>query len=291
MKMDFKQVAQNADDIVEWFKSYGLRVQSTRLDRYAKSIHDIASTVENNPEEGLSADSEEHVRVLYEFGELSVVYDAFKTDSPEGLDNLLKKILAGPVSHLHESEKNAGARNFLFEANLGSRLRLSKFPVSFKGSGDVESEFNSALLYFQCKRLLSVKQTRRRISAACKQLRKDYERHSGNNAFGAVGLDITKVTDNNKTLIHGMSVDAVEEILSKSRKEFITKHIESERISYGKKTLGILIRNSCVCLTQNNESFMFVQGYTFAKKPNMSNKERIVADEFFEQLTTTGKGT
>ena len=286
MRMEFQQVADDADIIVEWFRSFDLNVHNSRIERYASLINDIAKQIETSSSDGLSSDSIEHIKALFEYGELSTIFHAFKNNAPEGLKYLLEKIVSGPFSYVDESTKNTSARNFAFEANLGSRLDLADLPVSFAHSGDVTSEFESKAIYFQCKRLSSVKQSRKRVSAACKQIQTDIRKHPGSRAFGYVGLDITKVYDEKDFLLKGASVAAIESRLSDSRKRFITDNLDNQGINFGKRTLGVLVRNACICLIENDDSYMFVQGYTVANKPGISAHHMQFSNRFYNKLTS-----
>ena len=285
MRMEFGQVADDADIIAEWFRSFDLNVHNSRIERYASLIHDIAKQIESGSPDGLSSDSIEHIKALFEYGELSIIFRAFENNAPEGLKNLLEKIVSGPFSYVDESGNNTSARNFAFEANLGSRLDLADLPVSFAHTGDVMSEFENKAIYFQCKRLASVKQSRKRVSAACKQIQTDLKNHTGSGAFGYVGLDITKVCDEKDFLLKDVSVSAIEARLSDSRKRFITDNLDNQGINFGKNTLGVLVRNACICLIENDDSYMFIQGYTVANKPGISDHHKQFSNRFYNRLT------
>lgn len=285
MRMEFRQVAKDADDIVEWFRTFDLNVHNSRIERYAKLVHEIAAKIRTSSPEGLSADSINHIKTLYEYGELAVIYRAFKSNPPAGLNYILEKVVSGPFSYVDETSQNSSARNFAFEANLGSRLDLAMLPVSFVHTGDVKSEFENVAVYFQCKRLTSSKQARKRVSAACKQIKRDIQNHSGSSVFGFVGLDITKVCDENELLLSDDSVSAIESRLSDSRKRFINDHLDNQNISFGKRTIGVLVRNACICLIENDDSYMFIQGYTVATKPRMSPDHKAFSNRFYKRLT------
>lgn len=283
MRMEFEQVAKDADDIVEWFRSFDLRVDGSRINRYAKLIHEIA--IQLDRDDGLNSDSLEHVMALFEYGELSVVHQAFNENPPSGLEKLLGKMVSGPFSYVDESDQNSAARNFGFEANLGSRLNLANLTVSFDHSGDVYSELNGYALYFQCKRLSSLKQIKKRLKAASKHIGKDVKRHLGSKVYGFIGLDVTKVCEDNGMPLIDDCIESIEARLKQSRNQFISDYIEKLDISYGGKVIGILVRNACVSLVKNDESYMYIQGYTLVNIPNTSSVQYGISEELYKQLT------
>ena len=105
-------------------------------------------------------------------------------------------------------------------------MSFANLPVSFKYTGDVNSEIDRVPLYFQCKRLTSIKQTRARLSKAAKQLNSDFKKHKGKMPLGFIAVDITKLNNPEGITMVAETTREVEEQNSNFRHAFIDSNIQ-----------------------------------------------------------------
>ena len=289
MEVQFKKLAEEAHKLCSWLESHGLNVSPTRVARYTEYLDNITSNLENDTPENINEKIDEYLHALFEHAELSVIYQAFKNESPEGIEGLLHKIVSGPFSYLQESQKNTGPRNFAFEASLGARMALANIPVSFNYNGDVFSEVRGIPLFFQCKRLVSLKQVRSRISKASKQLRKDYSAHKSKISYGFIALDITKLVNPGAVTMLADSAQEVEAQNSEFRQAFIDEYVQDLKVSHHKRTIGIVVRSAYLCFNKQAGSYSFNQGYTIAELAGITSAQKIVFDIFHEEIMSNVK--
>ena len=285
MELKFQQIADESNEIFDWIASFGLDVNRGRVGRYRENLAEIAHSIKNNSTQDINDNIQHYLQALYEYGELSVIYQAFRINPADGLEDLLAKLISGPYSMQEETEKNVHPRNFAFEATLGARMSFVDLKPSFKYTGDVFCESNGIPLYFQCKRLSSMKQTRKRISKAAEQIDTDIKRHRGSKAQGIIALDATKlINPDNITMIATTSTE-LESLNSNLRDSFIREYVEALGIKGPKRLIGILVRSSCLGFNEEKNAYTFYQGYTVANISGISDYQRSISDRFVATLT------
>lgn len=284
MKLEFQEIADESQKICEWLESFGFNVDPTRVARYRERLTQIAVNLENDTPEIINENLKPYLQALFEYGELSVLYQSFHENVPEGLHGLLMKLVSGPFSYIDENNKNSGPRNFAFEATLGARISMADLPVSFNYSGDVNSEIDGVSLYFQCKRLTSLKQTRTRLSKAAKQLRTDFKNHKGKMPLGFIAVDITKLNNPEGITMVAETTGEVEQQNVDFRHAFINDHIQDLKISGPKKLIGIVVRSAYLCFDKQTQAYTFNQGYTIANMGGISVFQRSISDRFHDAL-------
>lgn len=284
MNLEFQELAEESELICEWLESFGLSISPTRIARYRERLTQIVENLDRDTPENINADLTPYLQALFEYGELSVIYQAFVENSPDGLSTLLKKLVSGPFSFIEESANSSSARNFAFEASLGARISMANLPVSFRYTGDVFSEVTGTPLYFQCKRLSSIKQVRSRISYALKQLTVDISGHKGSKAQGFVALDITKLNNPDGVTMIADTTAEVESQNREFRNAFVHDYIEDIKVRLPKNLIGILVRSAYLCFDKENQAYTFDQGYTVAHMSHNSDAQRTISDTFVAAL-------
>ena len=125
----------------------------------------------------LSGQDEEQLHkyrvALMEGAEVSLLLPYLQQSEPAVVSLKLKACLSGPMMPNDEDSNSNQARNIQFEIFLARTLWQAGFQPILGEHPDLKCQVDSSWFFFECKRLFSLQQLRRRIGQAAEQVQKN----------------------------------------------------------------------------------------------------------------------
>lgn len=270
---DFASLASTSEEALRWVMSLGVRTRNTRFDKYLKRIKEIENNSVNGTMAQLDDKSDIYFDALYEFSDLSYAHQTFFGKEPDGLTDLLSKLVKGPELTRMENENNSTARNFSFETVLGARLAGSGFNISFTMSGDIYAGPVPFPVYIQCKRPRSLSSLNRRMVEASKQLQKDLENEENKLAIGIIAIDATHLINPDLTMLISPTRALSDSWHMKILNEFCTNHIkpvmQDADITRHPGIVGVMVRFAGQWGIQNTRTIHYHHDLLSMHLPNL----------------------
>lgn len=210
--------------------------KNTRLDRYQQYLkfaceHGIESfdpkkIFKNVIDNRFRNNMDWYLYVLREVDELMFILRGLKHHEPNGVNEKLKKIVAG--SDFAFLDKNTESRNTQFELRIASYFCLAGFSVDLSSETDIIAKKGFQQFYIECKRISNNKQLEENLLKAKQQLlirmpkngilRKNY---------GVIAADVTKAAYKQNGLTMGITNEHVKDTIQDSLKKISNeiKHI------------------------------------------------------------------
>ena len=108
----FEQLKTEFDSTCNWLSQLGIRIENNRLTAYKKTLDTVITTWREQPKEIPEQLEIAFTNCLYEIGELTQLHAAFKSNTPDGIQDRIKLINKGNVSFSEDSPTtNTTSRN------------------------------------------------------------------------------------------------------------------------------------------------------------------------------------
>lgn len=149
-----------------------------------------------------------HIVALAEAFELALVEPFLRATDPKALRPKLRDALGGPVLPSEEDQNSNHARNILFELNMASKLSAAGVAPTIGDRPDLSCEVNGTKLLIECKRPLTERGARTRISKAWESLVAESEK-DGPSTRGVAALSIAKLIQDGGQMLTAANAPAV----------------------------------------------------------------------------------
>lgn len=181
----------------------------------------------------------------------------------------IRSMCKGPNYHIDEIPAlgNSEGRDIQFEFALGAFLKRAGFQV--RDFDDIQIEYASALIRYECKRPAIGKNVSARFNDSVSQIEGKIAQQD--NEFGVVALSIEKIDDFDKNFFRGNDISRVFDILIQIKNTVVDDLKCNLKIPSNKKILGIHLFVSTFLWNKATGTFMDVSAHfterTIQEKP------------------------
>jgi hypothetical protein len=170
-----EKTLQDLDQFLQLCASVGLRerVEEGRFAQYRREIVALMDAVKTRALSGQDeAQRHKYLVALMEGAEVSLLLPYLQQCEPTAVSPKLKACLSGPIMPNDEDSNSNQARNIQFELFLARTLWRARFQPVLGEHPDLKCQVDNKWFFFECKRLFSLQQLRRRIGQAAEQVQK-----------------------------------------------------------------------------------------------------------------------
>ena len=272
---NYRSLATELDEVVNWLKSFGLKIDPTRIGAYGSHLNQVAdATDKGTVEELLNAQgSSKLINTLSEANELVGIYQGLKSCSYPDLQHQLQKLAKGPVFHNDERSDTSSnlARNTVFELALGALLRVAGFQVDPSPTGDLGFLYNDHEFFIEGKRPQVPHQINSRVRDALRQLEQRYQNSANpERARGLIAISATKIL----TPVSGYFLADTESTfiteLRNTVQDFNNTHGKKWRNPNSKQTLGCIIEFSPFTFLKSDNRIIPGKEITLVERQDIS---------------------
>lgn len=230
-----------------WLDSAARLAAGNRFAKVKRRLEDIAQNYDANTN-----------RVTKEFAEREIFLTSFEARRfNEAVDYLrtinrnrlpirkIRSMCKGPSYHLDEIPAigNSEGRDIQFEFALGAFLKRAGFQI--QNFDDIQIEYASSLIRYECKRPALGKNVPGRFNEAVSQLERKIAQQD--NEYGIVALSIEKIDDFDKKLFCGDDIPGVKDILIKIKNAVLEDLQPYMKVPSNKKIIGLhLFVSTCL---------------------------------------------
>lgn len=264
----------------------GLRVSTTRLDRYKKSFATIDKYVRENRLKELSdrVPSPTIVNDFHESQEILEACDQFDDLNQPGLRERLEKILSG-VPELHK-ERSSEPRNILFELVMAAMLKREGFEIHLDRIEDVSFDFFGRPWFMECKRIRSKRKLRERINEAAWQIGKRCDNSQNSEAKGIIALDVSKLLNGGTRIFRCATLDSLKLAAEHLLEAFWVSEMSTLESVQESRVLGVYLYLRMPGTIEQPAGLWTVRETTFIILHAEETKEHALARKFVSQITT-----
>jgi len=264
---------------VKWMKSIGVKISLGRTTSYENIIglyKDSYKSLSANEIEGIFPG---FVSSIFEVHDFIGIHESFMEISPDqltGLVNKLQKAVNGPVNSIDETHVSTASRNFLFEAVVAAKSHHPDKGINaiLDAHSDSGIRIGGKKIWVECKRVTTLKQIKKNIQKASKQLEITFNKKIGSGHRGVVAVDISKilqagdkifVRENDSSLIN-----SVDYLMDKFINDY--SHIWQDILSRrDRKIIGVIIRFSFMSSSEDRNLLVYTSQWGL--NPRLGNSE------------------
>lgn len=191
-------ILRDLDPVLEFCRSLDLgdEVAGSRFLHHRQRLVDMTAALrDGGPGAAMAVyatDRLAHIVAFAEAFELTLIEPFLRKTDPRVLQPKLRDVLRGPVLPSEEDENSNHARNILFELNCAAKLSAVGVAPLLGDRPDLRCELNGTRLLIECKRPLTERGARTRISKAWRSLASE-AKNSGPGTRGIAALSIGKL--------------------------------------------------------------------------------------------------
>jgi hypothetical protein len=192
----------------------------------------------------------------------------------------IRSMCKGPYYHLNEIPAigNSEGRDIQFEFALGAFLKKAGFPIH--DFDDIQMEYASSLIRYECKRPALRKNVPTRFNDAVSQLERKIAQQD--NEYGIVALSIEKIDNFDKKLFRGDDISGVFDILIQIKDAVFEDLQHSIKVPSDKKIIGLHLFVSTFLWNKATGTFVDVSAH-FTKR-TIQNTEMPLYDYLFNTV-------
>ncbi len=228
----FTQKLIDANQLIKYLESKGLRITNTRLGEYVKFYERFLSNSCSDKEI-----QDNLLFVMREMDEWIWIYRGLMKKEPEGFIDLLKEALGGPAFAKDESD-NTRPRNIQLELRVGSYFLQSEFGVTFSELSDLIVYVDGYPVFVECKRLNSPRQVIKRAKESVRQLKCRYKVAKAP-SYGLVVLDVSRVIHPKQGIATGLNEFVARDGIRAQLKSFDKEYDTSRVFAKDKKLISV----------------------------------------------------
>ncbi len=286
----YDELSRGLTEALAWLESLGVRIESTRLQRYQKLMDELLTLYHANDYEEGDRRLPEFVNLLLEAHELLEIHRGLsRIEIPPSVLPQLKKLSTGPESYANEnpSSSNAG-RNAGFELLVASLVAQTGLPVVSIGTSDVATTFNGKTLVIECKRPHGEASVKRNWEKAESQLKKRFSGLDSVHTRGIVALDLTRVLSPDfQTQPYG-NLEELYSWIDETSNSLVKRYVPEGFEPKHRKTIAILLRFTAMALpTQENDRISYCQQYVISSFGSSRFLDKRLAENFADLIETT----
>ncbi len=211
------------ENLTVFLNCRGIETKNTRIDRYQKYLRAASDfgieksnpvkVFKNVSDARFQHDLDWYLYVLREVDELAHILKGLKVHVPNGIDDRLRKVVAG--ADFAALDKNSESRNIQFELRIASYFCLSGFAVDLSTETDILAFKGRQHFYIECKRVSNAKQLEENILKAKQQILARMPKRKGILAkcYGVIALDVTRVAYSHNGLTMGVTNDHARDVV------------------------------------------------------------------------------
>lgn len=291
----YGSIAEQYKTAINWMESIGVKIGSGRTTHYAKVIDywkDAYKTASERKAKELLPD---FVSSVFEIHDFLDIYNAFKAEPVDALDNIkdkLQKGINGPINSADETANSTSSRNYIFEVLMAARSHNPNSGVITLLNTDSDTGIltDGKKLWIECKRISSASKIEANIKDASNQLEKILSRKKGSGNRGIVAIDVTKLLNPNGDLYVQKNDSALIASIDGMMEQFITNNSDQWEKVYArrnKKIIGTIIRFSFMATSEARN--LFVRAGQWAINPRIDASR--ADSHLLEILVASLKGT
>ena len=275
---------------VEWLSSLGVRIESTRIQRYRKSMDDLLSLYRANDYDEGDRRLPEFVNLLFEAHELLEIHKGLAGIAvPDALLPRIRLLSHGPDSYTDEnpSSSNAG-RNAGFELLVASLIAQAGLPVETVGTSDVSTAIGNRKIVIECKRPYSDSSAERNRDRAMRQLKKRYSGVDGAHTRGIIALDMTRVLSPDFSVRRYDEMHELKEWINGVIESLLARHVPRRFEPLHRKTIAVIIRFTAMAVPRTeNGRIVYCQQYAISSFASSRRRDRDLAETFADTIQAT----
>lgn len=194
----YEEIAKKLDETLDFCAALDLRdvVAASRFKAYRAHIERLIDAVRKPRPSAISeqidVDTLPYLIALIETTEFTALLPFLISCEPAVVRPKLRDVLRGPEVPTAEDDASSQARNVLFELNLASKLWHAGLKPDLGEHPDVSCVVDGKLLLIECKRPVSVRGAKERISKARKQLQTEIKKRRVGTR-GIIALSMSKI--------------------------------------------------------------------------------------------------
>lgn len=284
----FVEIQESFEKVIAWLESFGVRISSTRVDRYKDAIQKVQEIHASGDESAAENYLPKAINTLHEIHDLIEVRRGFaNANYSEFLSPIIEKLASGPDAYADENSSASNrARNTAFELIVASRLASSGLPIFRRGAHDLATEIKSKIVLIECKRPFAAKQIERRIKEGFSQLEKGYKGTDLIRLRGIVAVDVTRA---HNPSFRPFTFEDPKDLgrVAESYLTSITKKFDDVMSKRGsKKTIGLIFRVSMMALPVGiADRVSYCQQLEIYSYKQSSTPDREIMWQIYEKLT------
>lgn len=295
MAGNFSDFSYNELDIrlnaaVEWLSSLGARIESTRIQRYRKSMDDLLRLYHANDYHEGDRRRPEFVNLLLEAHELLEIHKGLAGVAvPDALLPRIRMLSHGPDSYADENPSSGNfGRNAGFELLVASLIAQAGLPVKSAGTSDVSTDFGNRRLVIECKRPYTDSSAERNRDKALRQLKKKYSGIDGAHTRGIVALDMTRVLSPDFSLRRYGEMHELEEWIDGTIESLLARYIPHGFKPPHRKTIAMIIRFTAMAVpAMEGGRIVYCQQNAIKSFASSRQGDRDLAEAFVDTLQAT----
>ena len=275
---------------IEWLLSLGTRIESTRIQRYRKSMDDLLRLYDANDYQEGERRRPEFVNLLLEAHELLELHRGLAGITiPDTLLSRLRMLSRGPDSYAEENPASGNAgRNAGFELMVASLVAQAGLPVESIGTTDVSTTIGNKRIAIECKRPHSEGSVERNRDKAFKQLKKKYSGLDGAHTRGIVALDLTRAVSPDFAFRRYTETEELQEWLNETMASLLERCVPDGFEPPHRKNIALLIRFTAMGVPmQEGGRIVYCQQYAITSFGSSRQGDRDLAHEFADTIEAT----
>ncbi len=249
---NFDKIYEDYSNTLEWMKGLGIDLGSGRTYNYLKLISFWKDNYKTSNADDVKKRFPNFVSSMFEIHDFIEVYNSFKSEDNQYLDEIIEKLkkgVKGPINSSAETPKSTTARNFLFEALFAAKVHRPEFGVKaiLNAESDTGIKFDKYKIWVECKRISNSAKINSNVRTASNQLDKIIKKQKGAGHRGIVALEVTKLLNPNSELLVSNNDSSLSKSVDEIMDEFILRYSSIWQKIYTEKSnkiLGTVIRFS-----------------------------------------------
>lgn len=273
------QVIKEYEQACRWIESLGLPYARGRFGLYHKSIkHSLKTIREVEDPDGKVDEFIKYLTSYAEATELIRLKKSFSSRKHEKYIDKLRHVTSGQP--FRNSSKSDSSRNFGFELSMAARLITASYETDINQIADIVSKINGRNVYFECKRIKSIKKLRERVKSANLQLKRRLLKDKSTGARGIAAINVTDILNPQYNFVVADSAEEIKKSHSNQMNEFVISNEVLLRTKAIKKILGLICEYNLYGFVRNEKPFDIIncRGIKFLKYDNRASSDKLITE-------------
>lgn len=273
------QAINEYEEACRWIESLGLPYSRGRFRLYHESIKNSLKTIREVKEPDAKVD--EFIKYLNSYAEaieLIRLKNSFSGRKHEEYIDKLRHVASGQP--FRNSSKSDSSRNFGFELSMAARLITAGYETDINQLADIVSKINGRNIYFECKRIKSIKKLRERVKAANLQLKRRLLKDKSSGARGIAAINVTDILNPQYNFVVADSAEEIKKSHSNQMNEFVISNETILKTKAIKKILGLICEYNLYGFVRNEKPFDIIncRGIKFLQYDNRASSDKLITE-------------
>ncbi len=274
-----EEVIKEYEEACRWIESLGLPYYRSRFGLYHESIKNSLRIVREveQPDEKVN----EFIKYLNSYAEATELIrlkNSFLGRKHEEYIDKLRHVTSGQP--FRNSSKTDSSRSFGFELSMAARLITAGYETDINQFADIVSKINGRNVYFECKRIKSIKKLRDRVKSANLQLKNRLLKDKSTGARGIAAINVTDILNPQCNFVVADTAGEIKKSHSNRMNEFVISNETLLKTKASRKTLGIICEYNLYGYVRNEKPFDIIncRGIKFLQYDNRPSSDKIITE-------------